>query len=62
MRPSEILKKLNELRECYREQSFKFTNEQQAEYDRLKQLRRERVKYFRDNDLVAKGGVKSEVT
>ena len=62
MRPSQVLKRLNELRKVYQEQTFKFTSEQQKEYDNLKQLRRERVKYFYDNALVAKGGAKSDVT
>ena len=62
MRPSQVLKRLNELRQTYREQVFKFTSEQQKEYDNLKQLRRERVKYFYDNDLVSKGCAKSDVT
>ena len=62
MRPSQVLKRLNELRVSYREQVFKFTPEQQKEYDNLKQLRRERVKYFYDNDLVSKGGAKSDAT
>ena len=55
MRPSQVLKRLNELRVIYREQVFKFTLEQQKEYDNLIKLRRERVKYFYDNDLVSKG-------
>ena len=62
MRPSQVLKRLNELRKVYQEQTFKFTSEQQKEYDNLKQIRRERVKYFYDDDLVAKGGAKSDVT
>ena len=55
MRPSQVLKRLNELRVSYREQTFKFTEQQQKEYDNLKEVRRERVKYFYDNDLVFKG-------
>ena len=62
MRPSQVLKRLNELRVSYREQTFKFTEQQQKENDNLKQLRRERVKYFYDNDLVSKGGAKSDAT
>ena len=62
MRPSQVLKRLNELRKVYQEQTFKFTSEQQKEYDNLKQLRRERVKYFYDNDLVWKGSAKKEET
>ena len=62
MRPSQVLKRLNELRKVYQEQTFKFTSEQQKEYDNLKKIRRERVKYFYDNDLVWKGSAKKEDT
>ena len=62
MRPSQVIKRLNELRKVYQEQTFKFTSEQQKEYDNLKELRRERVKYFHDNDLVFKGSAKKEDT
>ena len=62
MRPSQVLKRLNELRKVYQEQTFKFTSEQQKEYDNLKQIRRERVKYFYDNDLVFKGSTKKDDT
>ena len=55
MRPSEVLKQLAELRESWRKQSFSFTVEQQKQYDRLTSLRRERVKYFHENNLVWKG-------
>ncbi len=61
MRPPEILKKLKEMRETYREQSFSFTKEQQAEYDKVLALRRERVKSFYANDRVSKGGSKQNV-
>ena len=55
MKPSEVLKQLEELREQVKHQAFKFTKEQQAEYDRLIGLRRERVKFFYKNGLVHKG-------
>tara|TARA_E500000331_G_scaffold177738_1_gene171335 strand:+ start:198 stop:410 length:213 start_codon:yes stop_codon:yes gene_type:complete len=55
MTPSQVIKQLNELKEEWRNQSFKYTPEQQKEYDKLIKLRRERVKYFYDNDLVSKG-------
>lgn len=45
---------LKELRDTWRRQDFRFTKEQQAEYDMLLNARRERVKYFYDNDLVCK--------
>tara|TARA_B100000963_G_C22521692_1_gene623365 strand:- start:90 stop:302 length:213 start_codon:yes stop_codon:yes gene_type:complete len=61
MHSSKLIKDLNELREVWRKNDFQFTSEQQAEFDRLKELRRERVKYFHDNDLVFKAGaVKKE--
>ena len=56
MKPSEVLKQLDELREQVKNQAFKFTKEQQAEYDRLIAIRRERVKSFYANDRVSKGG------
>ena len=61
MSPSEVLKKLKVLREDYRKQLFVYTPEQQKEYDRLIELRRERVKYFHKNGLVSKGGSKQNV-
>ncbi len=62
MRSSDVLRQMNELREVWREQNFIFTPEQQAQFDNLRQLRRERVKYFYENDLVSKGGAKKEDT
>ena len=55
MTPAEVLNQLKELKEEWRNQSFRYTPEQQKEYDRLIQLRRDRVKYFYANDLVSKG-------
>jgi len=57
MRPAQILKDINELRESWRRNNFRFTSEQQTEFDRLKELRRKRVKYFHDNGLVWKAGM-----
>ena len=51
---------MNELREQWRKQGFKYTKEQQAQYDKLLQLRRERVKYFLDNGIVSKGGLRKK--
>ena len=61
MRPAEVLKRMKELKEEWSKQSFRFTKEQQAEYDRLLQLRYERVKYMQDNGLVWKGPNKKTV-
>ena len=62
MRPPEVIKQLNELRESWKNQSFTYTKEQQIKYDQLIKLRRERVKYFHDNDLVSKGSKKVDKT
>ena len=61
MKPSEVIKQLNVLREDYRKQLFVYTPEQQKEYDRLIAIRRERVKYFHKNGLVSIGGYKQNV-
>tara|TARA_R100001463_G_scaffold67912_1_gene121355 strand:+ start:235 stop:429 length:195 start_codon:yes stop_codon:yes gene_type:complete len=58
MRPPEILQNLRNLKETWRNQSFSFSGDQRAQYDRLIALRRERVKYMYDNDMVYKGGTK----
>jgi hypothetical protein len=49
-----VLPHLKELKDAWRRQDFKFTKQQQEEYDLLLTARRERVKYFYDNDLVCK--------
>ena len=61
MRPAEVLKQLKELKEAWRKQSFSFTQDQKVEYDRLLKMRRERIKYFYDNDMVWKGPTKQSV-
>jgi len=49
-----VLSHLNELKETYRRQDFKFTPAQQEQYDILLQARRERVKWFYKTDRVCK--------
>jgi hypothetical protein len=60
MKPSEVLKQLNALKEDYRRQLFQYTPEQQKEYDRLMKLRRERVKSFYADGKVSKGGTSKQ--
>ena len=62
MKPSEVLKQMDELREQWRKQSFSFTREQKAQYDKLLKLRRERVSYFLKNGMVSKGGLRKKET
>jgi len=53
-----VLPHINELKYAWRKQDFKFTKQQQEEYDLLITTRRERVKYFYANGLVSKGGLR----
>ena len=55
-----VLPHIFELREAWRKQDFKYTKEQQEQYDLLVAARRERVKYFIDNGLVSKGGLRQK--
>ena len=59
MKPALVLKEMKELRESWRKQAFHVTTEQQKRYDELLKLRRERVKWFHDNDRVWKGPKKT---
>ena len=60
MKPSEVIKQLNALREQWRQQLFFYTEEQQKEYDRLIALRRDRVKSFYADGKVSKGGTSKQ--
>ena len=60
MKPSEVIKQLNSLKEDYRRQLFQYRPEQQKEYERLMKLRRERVKSFYADGKVSKGGTSKQ--
>ena len=45
-----VLPHLNELRDTWRQQNFTFTKDQQDQYDMLIQARRERVRWFYENN------------
>lgn len=49
-----VLPHIFELRAAWRKQDFKYTKEQQEQYDILIAARRERVKYFYETDSVCK--------
>jgi hypothetical protein len=55
MKPSEIVYQLRELQDVWRKNNFHLNEGQQVTYDKLLQLRRERVRFFYDNNLVFKG-------
>ena len=50
-----VLPHLKELRETWRNQDFRFTKEQQEQYDMLMQARRERVRWFYETNRVQVG-------
>ena len=60
MRPAEVLKQLAEMRQTYKDQGFSYNQEQQAQYDKLRQLSYERVSYFLKNGIVSKGGLRKK--
>ena len=55
MKPSEIIYQLRELQDVWRKNNFQLNEGQQVTYDKLLQLRRERVRFFYNNNLVFKG-------
>ena len=58
MKPSEVIYQLRDLNVEWRKQDFVFTKEQQAQYDRLIILRRERVQQLYKEGRVSKGGLR----
>ena len=51
-----VLPHLQELREEWKRQDFRFTREQQEQYDMLREARKERVKWFYETGRVATPG------
>ena len=50
-----VLPHLKELNADWRKQNFSFTKEQKEKYELLTLARHERIRFFKENDLVAKG-------
>ena len=50
-----VLPHLEDLRKTWKLQDFKYTKDQQEQYDMLVQARRERVAFFYETDRVQKG-------
>ena len=50
-----VLPHLQDLRKVWKQQDFRFTKEQQEEYDILLQARKERVKFFYETKRVQVG-------
>jgi len=60
MKPAEIIYQLRELQTTWRQQSFFLNEGQRVTYDRLLQLRRERVQELRKSGRVFKGSKGTE--
>ena len=60
MRPADVLKGLAEMRETHKIQGFTYNSEQQAQYDKLLKLRRDRVSEFLKSGRVSKGGLRNK--
>jgi len=54
-----VLAHINELKDTWRKQNFKFTKDQQLQMNMLMQARRERVEYFYEEQRVWSGPYKS---
>ena len=50
-----VLPHLQDLRKVWKQQDFRFTKEQQEEYDILLQARKERVRFFYESNRVQVG-------
>tara|TARA_R100000781_G_C4017033_1_gene105694 strand:- start:334 stop:540 length:207 start_codon:yes stop_codon:yes gene_type:complete len=60
MKPAQVLKELAEMRKTYKDQGFSYNKEQQAQYDKLLKLRRDRVSMFIKTGRVSKGGLRKK--
>ena len=60
LKPAQVLKELAEMRQSYKDQGFSYNNEQQAQYDKLLKLRRDRVSEFHKSGRVSKGGLRKK--
>ena len=55
MKPAEILYEMREIQDTWRQQNFFLSDAQKQRYADLLKMRRERVQFFYDNDMVQKG-------
>ena len=55
MKPAEILYEMREIQDTWRQQNFFLSDAQKQRYADLLKMRRDRVQFFIDNDMVQKG-------
>ena len=60
MKPSEVIYQLRDLQKVWRDNNFHLNEGQQVTYDRLLQLRRERVQELYKEGRVSKGGLRQK--
>ena len=60
LKPAQVLKELAEMRKTYKDQGFSYNQEQQDQYDKLRQLRYDRVAEFIKSGRVSKGGLRKK--
>ena len=55
MKPAEIMYEMREIQDTWSQQNFFLSDAQKQRYADLLKMRRERVQFFYDNDMVQKG-------
>ena len=55
MKPAEIMHEMREIQDTWRQQNFFLSDAQKQRYADLLKMRRDRVQFFYDNDMVQKG-------
>jgi hypothetical protein len=55
MKPAEIMYEMREIQDTWRQQNFFLSDAQKQRYADLLKMRRERVQFFYDNNMVQKG-------
>ena len=55
MKPAEIMYEMREIQDTWRQQNFFLSDAQKQRYADLLKMRRDRVQFFYDNDMVQKG-------
>ena len=55
MKPAEIMYEMREIQDTWRQQNFFLSDAQKQRYADLLKMRRDRVQFFIDNDMVQKG-------
>ena len=55
MKPAEILYEMREIQDTWRQQNFFLSDAQKQRYADLLKMRRNRIQFFIDNDMVQKG-------